>query len=66
MKEHIRKVLEEVPSNMNRTTKTLSANHLFNVNDRVVKLPHDKAELFHHIMAKLLYIRTQRRMTTRS
>jgi len=56
MKEYIRKTLEEVTYDMNGTAKTLAANHLFNENDGVVKLLHEKAELFHHIVAKLLYL----------
>lgn len=56
MTEYIRKILEEVPYNLNGTAKTTAANQLFNVNDRELKLPHDKAELFHHLVAKLLYL----------
>jgi len=29
---------------------------LFNINDRAVRLEKDKADLFHHIVAKLLYL----------
>jgi len=41
---------------MNGTVKTLAANHLFNVNNGAKKLAHNKAELFHHMVAKLLYL----------
>jgi len=34
----------------------LATCHLFNVNDGVKKLPEEKAQLFHHIVAKLLYL----------
>jgi len=38
------------------TAKTPKANHLFNVNDDAKKLPKDKAQLFHHVIAKLSYL----------
>jgi len=41
---------------MNSMAKTPVASHFFNVNDRAKKLTHDKAELFHHMVAKLLYL----------
>jgi len=45
-----------VPYNINGTAKTRVVYHLLNVNDGVKKLTHDKAELFHHMVAKLLYL----------
>ena len=56
MEEYIKKLLEEAPYDMNGTAKTPAANHLFNVNDGAKKLAYDKAELFHHMVAKLLYL----------
>jgi len=58
--------LEEVPYDMNRTAKTPAANHLFNVNDRAIKLQKDKADFFHYLVAKLLYLcrRTQQDIQT--
>jgi len=56
MKEYIKKLLEEVPYNMSGTAKPTAAYHLFNVNDGTTKLQRDKAGLFHHIVAKLLYL----------
>jgi len=41
---------------MDGTATTLEAKHLFNVDEESTKLPHDRAELFHHIVAKLLYL----------
>jgi len=41
---------------MDGTTKTLAANHLFNVNDGAKKLTEERAQLLHHIVAKLLYL----------
>ena len=56
MKEYIKKLLEEVPYDMKGTTKTLAANHLFNLKDWAIKLQRDKADPFHHIVARLLYL----------
>jgi len=39
-----------------KNAKTPTACHLFNVNDGSNKLPEEKAQLFHHIVAKLLYL----------
>jgi len=41
---------------MNGVAKTLAANHMFNVDDGAVRLQKDKADLFHYIVAKLLYL----------
>jgi len=48
--------MHEAPHDMNGTAKTPAASHLFNVNEEGTKLPHDKAELFLHIVAQLLYL----------
>jgi len=41
---------------MSGVAKTPAANHLFNIDDGVVRLKKDKANLFHHVVAKLLYL----------
>jgi len=56
MKEHIKNILEEAPYDMNGIAKTLAANHLFNVNEGAKKLTYEKAELSHHMVAKILYL----------
>jgi len=56
MKEHIEKLLQEMPYDMEGNARTPAAIHLFNTNDGVDKLTEDKAQLFHHILAKLLYL----------
>jgi hypothetical protein len=38
------------------SAKTPAANHLFDTNDKAEKLDEDKAEIFHHLVAKLLYL----------
>jgi len=56
MYEYIDKMLAELPSDMNRVSTTPAALHLFNVDDSARKLDKDGAQLFHHLVAKLLYL----------
>ena len=55
-----------MPYDMEGNSRTPAACHLFNTNDGARKLPEEKAQLFHHIVAKLLYIcrRTQQDIQT--
>ena len=54
--DYIDKMLAEFPSDMNGVSTTPAALHLFNVDDGSEKLDKDKAQLFHHLVAKLLYL----------
>ena len=56
MYEYIDKMLSELPSDMNGVSTTPAALHLFNVDDGAQKLDEEKAQLFHHLVAKLLYL----------
>jgi len=56
MYDYIDKLLTELPSDMNGAVKTPVASHLFNLNKDSKKLQEDKAQLFHHLVAKLLYL----------
>jgi len=56
MKEYIEKMLKETPYDMEGNARTPTAIHLLNTNDGADKLSEDKAQLFHHIVAKLLYL----------
>ena len=56
MYEYIDKMLTELPSDMNRLSKVPAAGHLFYINPDATKLPEDKAQLFQHLVAKLLYL----------
>jgi len=56
MYEYIDKMLAELPSDMNGVSTTPAALHLFNVDDGAQKLDEDRAQLFHHLVAKLLYL----------
>jgi len=49
-------MLTELPSDMNGVSKTPASGHLFNMNPASKKLLEDKAQLFHHLVAKLLYL----------
>ena len=56
MYKYIYKMLAELPSDMNGLAKTPAATHLFNVNPEAKKLSEEKGQLFHHLVAKLLYL----------
>ena len=56
MYDYIDKMLAELPSDINGVSTTPAALHLFNVDDGAEKLNKDKAQLFHHLVAKLLYL----------
>jgi len=55
VREYIEKPLDEVHYDMGGLAKTPAANHLFNTNN-AKKLTEERAQLFHHIVAKLLYL----------
>jgi hypothetical protein len=54
--DYINKLLSELPSDMNGAIKKPAASHLFNMNKDTKKLQEEKAKLFHHLVAKLLYL----------
>ncbi|CAJ1961178.1 unnamed protein product [Cylindrotheca closterium] len=56
MDDYINRLLEEAPEDMKGLATSPAANHLFQVKDEPVLLDSKRAELFHHIMAKLLYL----------
>jgi hypothetical protein len=56
MYDYIDKLLTELPSDMNGSARTPAASHLFNVNKDAKKLQEESAQLFHHLVAKLLYL----------
>jgi len=56
MYEYIENLLSELTSDMNGSAKTPASGHLFNVNPESKKLPKTTAQLFHHLVAKLLYL----------
>ena len=66
MEEYIKKILEEAPYDMEGIAKMLATCHLFNIDDGAKKLSEEKAQLFHHIVVKLLYLfrRTRQHIQT--
>lgn len=56
MENYIKQILEEVPYDMKGIEKTPAACHLFNINVGAKKLSEEQEQLFHHIVAKLLYL----------
>jgi len=56
MYNYIAKMLTELPSDMNGVSTTPATLHLFNMDDSAQKLEEDKAQLFHHLVEKLLYL----------
>jgi len=56
MYEYIDKMLAELQTDMNGVSRVPAAGQLFNINPDPIKLPEDKAQLLHHLVAKLLYL----------
>jgi hypothetical protein len=54
---YITNVLNELPSDMDGEAATAAANHLFEVNEKdPVMLTEEKAIMFHHNVAKMLFL----------
>jgi len=56
MYEYIEKILEELPTNMEGLATTPVSSHLFNTDPGCKKLCEKQGQLFHHLVAKLLYL----------
>jgi hypothetical protein len=56
MIDSIRNMLHEIPADMGGEATTPAANHMFVVNEDGEKLDEETAQLFHHFMAKLLFL----------
>jgi len=56
MYEYIEKKLAELPSDMDGVSKTPAALHLFNADEGAEKLLEEKGQLFHHQVAKLIFM----------
>jgi len=57
MYEYIEKMLQELPANMKGLATTPAASYLFNTDPGCKKLCEEQGQLFHHLVAKLLYLR---------
>ena len=56
MYKYVKKLVEEAPEDMTGVTKTPAGNHLFTTNPDCDKLSEKMVQVFHHIVAKLLYL----------
>ena len=56
MYDYIDNMLAALPEDMGGTVTSPAANHLFTVNDAGKKLTRGQAEMFHHNVAKLLFL----------
>jgi hypothetical protein len=56
MADYVKGILDEAPSDMDGTTAFPAANHIFSVNDKLVKINAEKDDLYHRLTAKLLYL----------
>jgi len=56
MYKYIKKMLTELPLDMNGFAKTPAMSNLFNEKKDATKLPKTTAQLFHHLVDKLLYL----------
>jgi Reverse transcriptase (RNA-dependent DNA polymerase) len=57
-RDYVKNLLEECPDELLKagTATTPAANHISNINPNATKLDKEKAEIFHHLVAKLLYL----------
>ena len=56
MRQYLRTILNEVPEDMCGTAVMPAGNKLFDVDRKCEKLAHDRADIFHHSTARLLYL----------
>jgi hypothetical protein len=56
MADYVKGILDEAPLDIDRTAASPTANHLFSVNDKSDKIDAKRADLYHQLTAKLLYL----------
>eukprot|EP00957_Ditylum_brightwellii_P091533 6969889-Ditylum_brightwellii.AAC.1 len=61
MFDYISKLLTDPPEEFDGEAATPAANHLFEVNNEAEKLKEEDAELFHHLVAQLVFLCKQAR-----
>ena len=61
MTDYIKGMLEELPADMNGEATTPKASHLFEISPKPELLHKSKADIFHHNVAKLLFLCKQAR-----
>jgi Reverse transcriptase (RNA-dependent DNA polymerase). len=61
MQSYLNEAIDAFPEEIKQTVSSPAADHLYTVNPNGKKLPEDRRECFHHIVAKLLYVATRAR-----
>ena len=56
MVEYLLKILKDLPAGFDGTSVTPAANHLFDIDENCRKLDLTTSELFHHVVAQLLFL----------
>ena len=59
MRQYVKKLIDEAPSDFNGTSPTPAAKHLFEIDTRTQNIPlltAEKKNIFHHITAQLLFL----------
>jgi hypothetical protein len=56
MLDYVENMLRDAPADMAGESATPAGNHLFQVNEGAIKLDEGKAQIFHHIVAKALFL----------
>ena len=56
MEEYLKEIIKDLPEDMNGTATTPAADHLFKVREHATKLDPEKAEMFHRVVAQLLFV----------
>ena len=56
MDDYVERLLEEAPEDMKGLATSPAANHLFTIRKDAVPLDAERADTFHHLTAKLLYL----------
>ena len=56
MIDYIRKILDDVPEEMNGESATPAAHHLFEIAEDATKLSQANTDIFHHFVAQLIYL----------
>ena len=56
MEQYLNNILKDLPDDMNGLATTPAADHLFKVRDNAPKLNKENAELFHKVVAQLLFV----------
>jgi hypothetical protein len=56
MVDYIKNVLSELPTDIDGESATTAANHLFEVNEKYPTMLDETSIMFHHSMAKLLFL----------